>query len=59
MDQQEVFIPNKEVRAEFTRAIKESGWQEVIHAISLSEELLENTLACNSDKVAQIIDDVK
>ena len=58
MDQQEVFIPNEEVRAEFTRAIKASGWQEVIHAISLSEELLENTLACNNDKVAQIIDDV-
>lgn len=58
MDQQEVFIPNEEVRAEFARAIKASGWQEVIHAISLSEELLENTLACNNEKVAQIIDKV-
>lgn len=58
MDLQEVFIPNEEVRAEFARAIKASGWHEVIHAISISEELLENTLACNNEKVAQIIDNV-
>lgn len=58
MDLQEVFIPNEEVRAEFARAIKASGWHEVIHAISISEELLENTLACNNEKVARIIDNI-
>ena len=36
MDRQEVFIPNEEVRAEFTRAIKASGWDEVIHALTES-----------------------
>ena len=58
MDLQEVFIPNEEVRAEFARAIKASGWHEVIHAISISEELLENALACNNEKVARIIDNI-
>ena len=29
MDSQEVFIPNEEVRAEFARAVKASGWEEV------------------------------
>lgn len=43
----EVFIPNEEVRAEFVRAVKNSGWEEVIRVLSVSEELLKSTLNSN------------
>ena len=31
-----VCIPNEEVRAEFIRAVKSSGWEEVVRAVELS-----------------------
>ena len=39
-----VFIPNEEVREEFLRVIRTSGWNEVIRAISHSERLLAEIL---------------
>ncbi len=37
---QEVFIPNDEVRAEFLRAIRQSGWSEVADAVAASENCI-------------------
>ncbi len=53
---QSVFIPNEEIREEFVRAIKKSGWQEVIQAIQTSEALLKATLQQDAEAVAQGID---
>lgn len=53
---QKVFIPNEEVREEFIRAIRASGWDKVINAISASEQLMEDTINGNAKKVARQID---
>ena len=53
---QSVFIPNEEIREEFVRAIKKSGWQEVIKAVQASKTLLEATLQQDAEAVAQGID---
>jgi len=55
---QSIFIPNEEIREEFVRAIKKSGWQEVIQAIQTSEALLEATLQQDTAAVAEGIDTV-
>ncbi len=57
-DLQQVFIPNEEVRGEFVRAVKSSGWDEVIHAVAASGELLEATLRGDTEAVARGIDNV-
>ena len=57
-EQQEVFIPNEEVRAEFLRAIKQSGWKNIISSIVESEKLLEDTLRQDAEAVAKAIDKV-
>ena len=54
----EVFIPNHEIEEEFTIATKSSDWNEVIKSITLSDMLLEATLALKSGTVAQIIDEI-
>lgn len=53
-----VFIPNDEVHAEFLRAVKNSGWNEVASAVRTSEALLQATLNHNTEKVAKGIDSV-
>lgn len=55
---EEVFIPNEEVRTEFIRAVKGSGWTEIMKVISASEELLEATLRGDEALVAAGIDEV-
>ena len=57
-DTEEVMIPNEEVRAEFARAIKQSGWNDVINAIKSSEQLMQAVLGQNEVAVAKGIDDV-
>lgn len=52
----EVFIPNEEIRGEFVNAITVSKWQEVIRSIEASEQLLEATLAGDSQAVANGLD---
>lgn len=37
IDSGEVYIPNEEVRGEFLRAIKNSGWSEVMRAVDASK----------------------
>ena len=54
----EVYIPNEEVRGEFLRAIKGSGWPEVIQAVEMSKQLLEDTLQGHEEAVAKGIDSV-
>ncbi len=53
---EEVFIPNKEVRTVFERAIKNGNeWKEVMKAIRDSEQLIKNTLLKKADKVAEAV----
>lgn len=54
----EVFIPNEEIRTEFAISVEASGWNEVVNAISKSEELMEATLNGDEQTVGNIIDEV-
>ena len=53
-----VSIPNDEVRSEFLRAVKSSGWSEVVDAVKASEDLLYATLKMDAETVAGGIDAV-
>ena len=48
----------EQVRGVFLRAVKNDGWDEVVKAISASEELLKATLAMDERTVAQMIQEV-
>lgn len=52
------WIPNKEVQQEFINCIEDGGWEEVTNALKQSDELLAATLSCNSDRVAEILEEV-
>ena len=54
----EVFIPNHEIQEEFTTATKISNWNEIVKSITLSDKLLEATIAFENETVAQIIDEI-
>ncbi len=54
----EVYIPNEEIRIEFVRAIRKSGWQEVMRSILASKELLEKTWCFDEAAVAEGLDAV-
>lgn len=58
IDSGEVYIPNEEVRGEFLRAIKNSGWSEVMRAVDASKKLIEDTLQGHEEAVAKGIDAV-
>ncbi len=51
----QVWIPNSEVAQEFINSIEDSGWEEVMKSINQSEKLLQSTLNCNEEKVAELI----
>lgn len=53
-----VYIPNKEIRAEFKNALEGMNWKEVINAIQQSETLLNATWKMDCQKVADIIENV-
>lgn len=53
-----VKIPNNEVQREFITSIKNGGWENVIKLIRQSEELLNSTLACQEEKVSDILEQV-
>ncbi len=57
-DQQkeEAFIPNKEIVREFENAMSVGGWSEVMRVLKESEKLLENTLLCDGESVAEALD---
>lgn len=55
-ESREVFIPNNEIRTEFAAAVKNSkSYVEVAKAIKNADELLDATIAGDSDKVAELI----
>lgn len=54
----EVYIPNREIRDEFVNAIDGNKWTQTYSAIMRSEELLEATLACDSQTVASCIEKI-
>lgn len=52
----EVFVPNKEIIEEFENAMSTGGWAEVMRILKASEQLLEYTLLCDENKVAEGLD---
>lgn len=57
-DTKTAWIPNREVQQEFINCIEDDGWEEVMNSLRQSDELLSATLSCNSDKVAEILEEV-
>lgn len=57
-DKKEVYIPNKEIRDEFVRAIEGKKYAQTFKAISDSETLLSATLEGDADTVAQCIEKI-
>ena len=57
-DTKTAWIPNKEVQQEFINCIEDGGWEEVTNALKQSDELLSATLSGDSDKVAEILEEV-
>jgi len=51
-----VRIPNEEIRQEFVRAVKHSRHAEIANLIRASDELLQETLSLNAEKVAAAIE---
>ena len=52
----QVWIPNSEVAQEFINSIEDGGWEEVMCSVRASDELLKATLACDEEKVAELIE---
>ncbi len=52
----EVFIPNKEIAEEFESAMTVSGWQDLMKVLKASDILIEDTLTCKADNVANALD---
>lgn len=57
-EEEEVYIPNEEIRDEFIRAVRHTSWQEVVRALEKSDQLLKDTLSGNEEEVAAGIDEV-
>ena len=55
-DEQECYIPNKEVADEMNNAIKATSWEPLVKTIQSSKSLLAATIAGNEQAVAQGID---
>lgn len=54
----EVYIPNEEIKEEFIRAVKNSGWDKIVKIFSNSKKLLEATWNMDADTVAEQIEEV-
>ena len=52
----QVWVPNSEVAQEFINSIEDGGWEEVMRSVRASDELLKATLACDGEKVAELIE---
>lgn len=57
-EEEEVYIPNEEIRDEFIRAVKHTSWQELVLALEKSDQLLKDTLSGNEASVAAGIDEI-
>ncbi len=57
IDKKEVYIPNREIREEFIRAIRNGKRRELVKAVELSDRLLDATLHEDSETVAALIEE--
>ena len=55
-DTGEAFIPNREIAGEYENAMSTGGWGEVMRVLRASERLLEDTLRCDAEGVAEGLD---
>lgn len=55
-EKEEAFIPNREIVREFENAMSVGGWPEVMRVLRASERLLEDTLRCDEERVAEGLD---
>ncbi|MDY2590115.1 MAG: AAA family ATPase [Agathobacter sp.] len=55
-DRKKAFIPNYEVATAFEAALQTSEWSEIVKAISICDELLDETIEGNADRVAGLIE---
>ena len=55
-DRKSAFIPNYEVATAFEVALQTGEWSEIAKAISICDELLDETIDCNADRVAELIE---
>ncbi|MEZ3492208.1 MAG: ATP-binding protein [Lachnospiraceae bacterium] len=55
-ESREAFIPNKEILGEFENAMSVNGWANVMQILKASEQLLEDTLQGNTERVARALD---
>lgn len=56
MDNEECYIPNREVRMEMEQAVKKTDWSQITYIIEQSKKLLESTLRGDAQAVARAID---
>ncbi len=55
-EREEAYIPNREIVREFENAMSVGGWPEVMRVLKASEQLLEDTLRCDGERVAEGLD---
>ena len=55
-EDEEVFIPNREVRQVFETSTKTENWSVTLRALDNSRRLLKATLACDEETVAELIE---
>ncbi len=55
-ENEEAFIPNKEIIREFENAMSVGGWAEVMRVLKASERLLEDTINGDAVSVAEALD---
>ena len=55
-DKKKAFIPNYEVATAFEAALETGDWKDIAEAISICDELLDETIDGNADRVAELIE---
>ena len=55
-DRTTAFIPNYEVATAFEAALQTGEWTQIAKAISICDELLDETIEGNSDRVAELVE---
>ena len=55
-DRKSAFIPNYEVATAFEAALQTGEWKEIAKAISICDELLDESIDGNADRVAELIE---
>ena len=56
VDRKKAFIPNYEVATAFEAALQTGEWTEIAKAISICDELLDETIEGNEERVAELIE---